>query len=84
MEKIYPHFTTFGRSPYCLEKIKKMDVRKEKDSIGEIDVPANKYWAAQTQRSSQNFKIGGQKMPLEVIRAFAILKKAAAHKRIGC
>ncbi len=56
-----------------------MSTRKEKDSIGYIDVPANKYWAAQTQRSTQNFKIGGQKMPIEVIRAYAILKKAAAH-----
>ena len=55
-----------------------MEYRKEKDSIGYIDVPADKYWAAQTQRSSQNFKIGGQKMPQEVIQAFAILKKAAA------
>jgi len=55
-----------------------MKFRKEKDSIGYIDVPAKKYWAAQTQRSSQNFKIGGQQMPKEVINAFAILKKAAA------
>lgn len=55
-----------------------MSYRKEKDSIGWVDVPADKYWAAQTQRSSQNFKIGGQQMPVEVIRAFAILKKAAA------
>jgi len=55
-----------------------MKYRKEKDSIGYIDVPADKYWAAQTQRSSQNFKIGGQQMPKEVIQAFAILKKAAA------
>ncbi len=53
--------------------------RKEKDSIGYIDVPADKYWAAQTQRSYENFKIGGQKMPIEVIQAFAILKKAAAY-----
>lgn len=53
-------------------------VRKEKDSMGYIDVPADKYWGAQTQRSTENFKIGGQKMPMEVIRAFAILKKAAA------
>jgi fumarate hydratase class II len=52
--------------------------RKEKDSMGYIDVPADKYWAAQTQRSSENFKIGGHKMPIEIIRAFAILKKAAA------
>lgn len=56
-----------------------MSFRKEKDSIGYIDVPADKYWAAQTQRSLQNFKIGGQKMPREVICAFAILKKAAAQ-----
>lgn len=55
-----------------------MGFRKEKDSIGYIDVPADAYWAAQTQRSMQNFKIGGQKMPKEVIAAFAILKKAAA------
>jgi len=53
--------------------------RKEKDSIGYINVPADKYWAAQTQRSSQNFKIGGQKMPKEVIQAYAILKRAAAN-----
>ncbi len=52
--------------------------REEKDSIGKIKVPADKYWAAQTQRSSQNFKIGGHRMPIEVIRAYAILKKAAA------
>ncbi|MGK0364731.1 MAG: fumarate hydratase class II, partial [Saprospiraceae bacterium] len=55
-----------------------MSFRQEKDSIGYIDVPADKYWAAQTQRSAENFKIGGQKMPIEVIQAFAILKKAAA------
>ncbi|MCL4110518.1 UNVERIFIED_CONTAM: hypothetical protein GTU68_047767 [Idotea baltica] len=55
-----------------------MDTRIEKDSIGEIEVPAEKYWAAQTQRSSENFKIGGQKMPIEVIKAFSILKRAAA------
>ncbi len=55
-----------------------MKFRKEKDSIGIVKVPANKYWAAQTQRSKQNFRIGGQPMPMEVIRAYAILKKAAA------
>ena len=52
--------------------------RQEKDSIGVIDVPADKYWGAQTQRSLENFRIGEEKMPREVIRAFAILKKAAA------
>jgi fumarate hydratase, class II len=55
-----------------------MEYRKEKDSMGFIDVPIDKYWAAQTQRSSENFKIGGQKMPDEIIEAFAILKKASA------
>lgn len=55
-----------------------MSFRKEKDSLGYIDVPADKLWAAQTQRSLENFKIGGQHMPIEIIRAFAILKKAAA------
>ncbi len=57
-----------------------MEFRIEKDSLGEVNVPAEKYWAAQTQRSLQNFKIGGpaDKMPIEIIRAFAILKKAAA------
>ena len=55
-----------------------MKFRKEKDSIGYVKVPADKYWGAQTQRSKENFKIGGQTMPIEVIRAFAILKKAAA------
>ena len=57
-----------------------MEFRIEKDSLGEVQVPAEKYWAAQTQRSLQNFKIGGpgDKMPIEIIRAFAILKKAAA------
>lgn len=55
-----------------------MTFRKEKDSIGYIDVPADKYWGAQTERSFENFKIGGQKMPIEIIRAFAILKKGAA------
>lgn len=54
------------------------NTRTEKDSIGYIEVPADKYWAAQTQRSSQNFKIGGHRMPQEVIKAYSILKKAAA------
>lgn len=58
-----------------------MTYRKEKDSIGYIDVPADKYWGAQTQRSRQNFKIGGTatQMPIEIIRAYAVLKKAAAY-----
>lgn len=53
-------------------------VRVETDSLGEVDVPANRYWGAQTQRSFENFKIGGERMPKPLIRAFGILKKAAA------
>lgn len=55
-----------------------MNFRIEKDSIGEVQVPADKYWGAQTERSKENFKIGGNYMPIEVIRSMAILKKAAA------
>ncbi|HET9135200.1 MAG TPA: class II fumarate hydratase [Candidatus Kapabacteria bacterium] len=53
--------------------------RIEKDTMGPVEVPADKYWGAQTERSRNNFKIGGQTMPAEVIQAFAILKKAAAE-----
>lgn len=58
-----------------------MDHRIEKDTMGEVKVPADKYWGAQTQRSRENFKIGGSanQMPLEIIYAFAILKKSAAE-----
>ncbi|ARK30200.1 class II fumarate hydratase [Halalkalibacter krulwichiae] len=55
-----------------------MNERIERDTIGEINVPADKMWGAQTQRSSQNFNIGKETMPLEVIYAFAQLKKSAA------
>lgn len=54
-----------------------MNYRIEKDSLGEVKVPNDKYWGAQTQRSFENFKISTEKMPIEIIRAFAILKKAA-------
>ncbi len=56
-----------------------MTYRTEYDTMGEVKVPANRYWGAQTQRSIDNFKIGGQRMPLEIIYAFAYLKKAAAR-----
>ncbi|HCA82395.1 MAG TPA: class II fumarate hydratase, partial [Flavobacteriales bacterium] len=57
-----------------------MDYRIEKDTMGEVKVPADKYWGAQTERSRNNFKIGPEaSMPKEVIYAFAYLKKAAAH-----
>ncbi len=57
-----------------------MQFRKEKDSLGIVEVPIDAYYAAQTERSKYNFKIGGTstRMPIEIVRAFAILKKAAA------
>lgn len=62
-----------------------MDFRIEHDSMGEVNVPADRYWGAQTQRSLENFKIGTEKIPMEIIRAFGILKKAAAmaNHRLG-
>jgi len=56
-----------------------MKTRKEKDSIGYVEVPINKYWGAQTQRSLVNFDIGFEKMPWEIIESFAVLKMAAAE-----
>lgn len=55
-----------------------MNYRIEKDTLGEVKVPADKLWGAQTQRSKENFPIGNEKMPSEIIRAFAILKKSCA------
>lgn len=62
-----------------------MELRTEQDSMGKIQVPADKYWGAQTQRSFENFKIGSEKIPVEVIHAFGILKKSAAiaNQRLG-
>jgi len=62
-----------------------MDFRIETDSMGQIKVPVNKYYGAQTARSLMNFKIGGETFPRELIRAFGILKKAAAvvNKELG-
>src|SRR5690606_35538736 len=55
-----------------------MDFRVERDSMGEVRVPADRLWGAQSQRSIENFKIGGDKFPREMIRALGILKKCAA------
>ena len=57
--------------------------RIEHDTMGEVRVPADRYWGAQTQRSLENFPIGGERMPTEVIRAFAVLKKAAARVNVS-
>ena len=61
------------RGPACGE------FRRETDSMGAVQVAADRLWGAQTQRSLENFRIGGERMPLEVIRAFGVLKKAAAQ-----
>lgn len=62
-----------------------MDYRIEKDSMGEVKVPVGVYWGAQTQRSFENFKISTEKIPMEIIFAFGILKKsvAQANSRLG-
>ena len=62
-----------------------MATRIEKDTMGAIEVPIDAYWAAQTQRSVENFKIGEEKMPYEITRAFSYLKKAVAlvNKDLG-
>ncbi|MDF3256521.1 class II fumarate hydratase [Bacillus velezensis] len=62
-----------------------MDYRIEKDTMGEVKVPADKFWGAQTQRSKENFKISSEKMPQRVVKAFAILKRstAIANERLG-
>lgn len=58
-----------------------MEFRIEHDSMGEVKVPADKYWAAQTERSHQNFKIGMgiETMPREIIHAFGLLKKSCSN-----
>ena len=67
-------------SKFVTNKIIIMNFRIEKDTMGEVQVPAEKYWGAQTERSRNNFKIGEEgSMPSEIIEAFAYLKKAAAH-----
>ena len=52
--------------------------RIERDTMGEMKIESHRLWGAQTQRSLENFKIGTEKMPVEIIRAFGVLKKAAA------
>lgn len=62
-----------------------MEYRNEKDTMGEVKVPADKYYGAQTARSLVNFKIGSERFPREIIRALGILKKAPAltNKDLG-
>ena len=60
-----------------------MEYRIERDSMGEMQVPADRYWAAQTQRSYQNFKIGIEKMPTEIVHAFGIFFTASYILLVG-
>ena len=62
-----------------------MEYRTEKDSMGQINVPADRYWGAQTERSLHNFSIGTEKMPEQIIKAFAVIKKACAmtNEKLG-
>src|SRR4029077_9734635 len=62
----------------AISDLKNSDIRKETDSLGEVDVSADKLWGAQTQRSLEHFSIGKDLIPREMIAAYAILKKAAA------
>jgi fumarate hydratase, class II len=59
--------------------MKPIDFRIEKDSMGEVRVPGDRYWGAQTAWSLENFNLGTEKMPAELIEAFGILKKASAE-----
>ncbi len=75
----------------CIERIEierirrpKIKFRIEKDSLGEVNVPFDAYWGAQTQRALENFTIGSQKMPMEIIYAIAEIKKAAAKANNEC
>ena len=60
-----------------------MNTRTEHDTMGDIDVPAERLWGAQTQRSLQNFAISGERMPRELIRALAQVKRASASVNLG-
>src|SRR5262245_6795719 len=73
--------------PRRTKEVRMAEMRKESDSLGVVDVPADKLWGAQTQRSLEHFSIGSDLIPREMIAAYAILKKAAAnanhaHKRL--
>ncbi len=58
-----------------------MKTRIERDTLGEIHVQADRFWGAQTQRSLENFRIGQERIPSEVIAAFAHLKKSGGHRK---
>ena len=61
----------------------KIETRTETDSFGAIEVAADRYWGAQSQRSIGNFKIGWEKQPAPIVRALGIIKRAAAEANVG-
>src|SRR6202140_4758661 len=72
--------TTASRSPSTpTNSTSPNSTRTETDSFGPIEVPADRYWGAQTERSRQNFRIGQDRMPIEIVRALGIVKLAAAQ-----
>src|SRR5882724_12039120 len=79
----FPARTSPFHPPTGTSMAKQKTTRTESDSFGPIEVPADKLWGAQTQRSFQNFKIGGERMPIPLIRAFGLLKQAAAEANMG-
>src|ERR1700744_2886616 len=71
--------TIASRSPATRKSIRSRSTRTETDSFGPIQVPADRYWGAQTERSRQNFRIGQDRMPIEIVHALGIVKLAAAQ-----
>lgn len=80
-EDIFSFFSQAQKACLCenVEGVFKMSFRIEMDTMGEVKVPADKLWGAQTQRSTENFKIGGDRFPREMIKALGVLKKCAAQ-----
>src|SRR3546814_1859129 len=66
-----------------LESMMTSKTRIESDTMGQVEVPADRYWGAQTQRSIENFPIGSDRMPIQLIRAFGIQKQAAARANVA-
>src|SRR6202167_1108694 len=74
------YYVSEGRKQMsAVSSMNELGTRKETDSLGEVDVPAEKLWGAQTQRSLEHFSIGTDLIPREMIAAYAVLKKGAAH-----
>src|SRR5437773_11695362 len=73
------------RCPMALPAPVMVDTRTEYDTFGPIEVPADRLWGAQSERSRRNFRIGGERMPKPIIRALALIKSAAAevNHRLG-